>query len=153
MHIAVQAVLSLYSAGRTTGLVVESGHGITSAVPVCEGYLLPHAALSSSVAGRDLSEFFEQLLCERGFYFNSSHERDILQDMKEKLCWVALDFEAASQDGYKEVRYEMPGGSLASIGCASFRCPELLFQPGLASLGARGLPELTLHSILKLGCC
>ena len=66
LHVAVQAVLSMYSAGRTTGLVVESGHGVTCAVPVCEGYFLPHATVSSAVAGRDLSEYLEQLLCEAG---------------------------------------------------------------------------------------
>ncbi|CAE7190841.1 unnamed protein product [Symbiodinium necroappetens] len=155
LHVALQPVLSMYAVGRTTGVVLQSGHGVTCAVPVCEGFCLPHATKSLPVAGRELSEYLEQLLTERGFYFNSSHEREILQDMKEKLCWVALDFDVAmrrAEEGHDEKSFELPGGATVSIGSAAFQCPELLFQPGLGDLGdQRGLAELTLESILKCG--
>ena len=158
LHVAPQPVLSMYAAGRTTGVVLQSGHGVTCAVPVCEGFCLPHATLSSPVAGGELSEYLEQLLIERGFHFNSSQEREILQDMKEKLCWVALDFEVAmrraEKGGYDESRFELPNESTVSIGSAAFQCPELLFQPGLGNMGdgrQKGLAELTLESILKCG--
>eukprot|EP00437_Effrenium_voratum_P021592 CAMPEP_0181409596 /NCGR_PEP_ID=MMETSP1110-20121109/6900_1 /TAXON_ID=174948 /ORGANISM="Symbiodinium sp., Strain CCMP421" /LENGTH=364 /DNA_ID=CAMNT_0023532107 /DNA_START=51 /DNA_END=1146 /DNA_ORIENTATION=- len=145
LHVALQPVLSMYAVGRTTGVVLQSGHGVTCAVPVCEGFCLPHATKSLPVAGRELSEYLEQLLTERGFYFNSSHEREILQDMKEKLCWVALDFDVAmrrAEEGHDEKSFELPGGATVSIGSAAFQCPELLFQ------GARGA---ALESILKCG--
>ena len=159
LHVAPQPVLSMYASRRTTGVVVQSGHGVTCAAPICEGFLLPHATLSSPVAGGRLSEYFEQLLFEKGWTI-TSREHEILQDMKEKLCWVALDFDSAMRgasehpacsDHGRQNHYELPGGGLASIGDASFRCPELLFQPSLGNIGAPGLHELTSESIQGCG--
>ena len=148
-YVAIQAVLSLYSSGRTTGVVMDSGDGVTHVVPVYEGYSLPHAIQRIDIAGRDMSEYLIAIMRERGNSFVSSSEREIAREIKEKTCYVALDYtaEMAKPVSSLEVTYELPDGNIVVLGNERFRCPEVLFQPSLLGKDMCGIHEYLFKSV------
>ena len=150
-YTTIDAVLSLYASGRTTGMVISCGYGLSHIVPVSEGYCLPHAILTLDLAGEDITDFMRKMLREKGY---SQINREIARDIKEKLCYVASDYKAeletskSSNDLVKN--YELPDGQVITVGAERFRAPEVLFQPELIGLERDGIHKLASSSLRML---
>jgi len=157
LYVSLQAVLSLYASGRTTGIVADVGDGVTHIVPIYEGYCMPHAISRANLAGRDLTEYLGKILSERGVSLKNSAEREIVRDVKEKVCYIAECFEeeleigssSASVPSRIDVTYELPDGNIVTLGSERFRCPEALFKPELLGREARGLHQM-LYDCIQL---
>lgn len=150
-YIALQAVLALYAAGRTTGVVLDSGNGVTHSVPVYDGYTLPHAVQRFPLAGADVTANLTKLLQEQGVCMRTSAEQEIVREIKEKCCCVALDYEAELREGRScgEMSYTLPDGRMVTLGLERIRAPEILFKPELIGRDHYGLHESVYKSILK----
>jgi centractin len=151
-------MLSLYASGRTTGVVLDSGDGVTHVVPVYEGYALPHAILRMDIAGRAVTQQLQRLLRRSGYVFQSSAEQEIVRGIKESCCAVAFspskieeDFNNSQQGsvGTGRQRYKLPDGSNIELGLELYRAPEVLFQPDLLGVECRGVHDLLVSSIQR----
>ena len=142
-YVFTQAVLSLYASGRTTGLVVDSGDGVTHIVVVYDGYSIQHAVSRLDVAGRNLTDYLQKHLTEDGHSLKSTAEKEIVKDIKEAVCSVALDFKKEMQlyeeDDKKKIEYTLPDGKKIQIGNLAIRTPECLFSPNMLGLDVPGI--------------
>jgi len=153
MNISPQPALSLYASGRNSGMVVESGDGVTYCVPLYTGFCIPQAITRFDIAGSDITNYLQELLKKKGCSFSRDSFSDYLtvRDMKEKLGYVALDFDSEMKKTESELakEYELPDGSNVSIGSERFRCAELLFHPELVGFAGGGLHEAIYKSVQK----
>ena len=152
-YVAMQPMLALYASGRGSGVIVDSGDGVTHVMPIYEGHLISHAVQRLDLAGRDLTNYLVELLSEEGHSFATTAKHEIARDMKEKLCYTALDFEKEMklelQVANKTANYELPDGQVITIGSERFCCPEALFQPSLLGMESPGIHKIIYDTITK----
>ena len=159
LYLKVQAALALMASGRVTGCALDSGDGVSHAVPVYEGYVVEHAVQRLDLAGRDVTRFLRRLLTERGAQLQeTSAEFEIVRGIKEATAFVALDFQQQLRPTVSSITgggassgtagvagdvamYQLPDGQEVALGSERFRCAEILFQPLLAGREAAGLHE------------
>ena len=139
LYVANQAMLSLFSNGRTTGLFVDSGDGVTQAVPFFEGFSIPHAVKKNYIAGRAITYHMVDLLTADGIQETGNASQQIVINLKEDLCFVSLDPAAdkskAAESSEIQKAYELPDGQTVNVNAPRFMAPEALFNPGLIKEG------------------
>ncbi|KAB0792709.1 hypothetical protein PPYR_14668 [Photinus pyralis] len=150
-YIAIQAVLTLYAQGLLSGVVVDSGDGVTHVCPVFEAYALPHLTTRLDIAGRDITRYLIKLLLLRGYAFNHSADFETVRMMKEKLCYIGYDIETEQRLALETTvlveAYSLPDGRVIKVGGERFEAPEALFQPHLINVEGHGIAELVFNTI------
>ncbi|KAK6457970.1 centractin actin-related protein of the dynactin complex [Scheffersomyces xylosifermentans] len=160
VYVSIQAVLSLYASGRTTGLVIDSGDGVSHIVPVYEGFSLPTSIKRMDIAGRDITEQLSfNIRRMTGVSLSSSSELEIVRMIKEKTCFVSKDpikDEKLYATNYHLKAnpelfstYKLPDGHEIQVGVERFRSTEILFNPQLIGDESPGIHELASLAISK----
>ena len=128
LHIANSSMVGLYSYGKTSGLIVDSGYNVTSTVPVYEGYPLAHASLKINIGGEDLSKNLLSMITDKlDETYVDMKGRFLADDIKEKLGFVLLNQDDA--DDVKDSTYELPDGKKIELGSELYKANEILFNP------------------------
>eukprot|EP01092_Planopodium_desertum_P006673 TRINITY_DN2752_c0_g1_i4.p1 TRINITY_DN2752_c0_g1~~TRINITY_DN2752_c0_g1_i4.p1 ORF type:complete len:328 (-),score=32.93 TRINITY_DN2752_c0_g1_i4:31-882(-) len=160
--VSIQAVLSLYASGETTGLVLDSGEGVTYSVPIVDGFAVTNSIMRADLGGRDINERMKLLLRKAGHTFDTSAEFEIVRKIKEDCCYVAynpkkeeerlsqsITTTATKTEDPIYLKYKLPDGNIIQIGGERFRAPEILFDPLLVGSEALSVQECILNSIRK----
>jgi actin-related protein len=152
MYISIQGVLSLHSYGLVTGVAVDCGADVTQTVPIIEGYPVPSGTSCLPLGGHDLTLYLLKLLAENGITFSVKHCVQDVCRIKEKLCYVAANFdkeiEMAREAGLRQT-YTLPDNHTITIGSEQFCCPEVLFQPEILGRNFDGIHKICCSNIIK----
>ena len=157
VYICNSAQLSLYGAGRTTGIVLETGHNTSYTVPVFVTQPIRHATHHIDYAGNQLTDFLAKSLSEEsGYSLCDRAEREAVRRIKETLTHVSLNYQHdMTPCASKEIIYKLPDGTVIFLDKEIFRCPEALFQPSLLPLAEdtlrAGIHDCIFSSINKCG--
>ncbi|KAK9893928.1 Actin/actin-like protein [Cystobasidium minutum MCA 4210] len=151
VFVAIQAVLTLYAQGLSTGVVIDSGDGVTHIVPVYDGHAFPHLTKRLDVAGRDVTRYLIKLLLLRGYAFNRTADFETVRQIKEKLCYVSYDLELdkklAEETTVLSESYTLPDGREIRVGAERYEAPECMFQPNLVDVEQPGMAELLFNTV------
>ncbi|KAM4689585.1 actin-related protein T2-like [Discoglossus pictus] len=151
MYLSVQSTLALYSAAHITGTVLDCGESMSHAVPIYEGYYLPHAVSKLEIGGKEITDYLSRLLQESGHSFASSDDNNIINDIKEQLCYVALDPNQEIKKSTEEIikNYHLPDGKAIQISNQLYLAPEILFFPATIGIEFPGVDKMIFKSVMK----
>jgi len=148
LYIKLTSELALYSHGKLEGTVLDLGDGVNYCCSICDGYSIPESLIQLDITGRDLTEYMRKIFKENGKNDFTQYEKEICRHIKEKACYVALDFEdeVKSVDPYD---YELPDGTHIDIKDIRIQCPEIFFKPSLIEKEGDNIAQICYKSIQK----
>jgi centractin len=147
LFVTPPSVLSLYASGRTTGVVLDVGDTVTHAVPVYEGFALPHSVVRSDIAGRDVTKELQLQLRRAGLTFTTTAELDLCKAIKEEVCFLLSSEQDTAADA--ATQYQLPDGSAVSLSSERYQAPNVLFDPSLCGSEEPGAADVLVNSIMK----
>jgi actin-related protein 2 len=146
MQLQTQAMLTLYAQGLLTGLVLDSGDGVSHVVAVYEGFVPAHLTQRLNVAGRHITTYMTKLLLLAGYPFNSTSDFETVREIKEELAYVALDIEKERKFAQETTvvikNYRLPNGDTIKVGRERFECAEAMFNPALVDVATPGIADM-----------
>ncbi|CAG9322347.1 unnamed protein product [Blepharisma stoltei] len=144
LYISNPSVLALYASGNATGSVVDSGYEMTHVSSIYEGYVIPQSVQVLNYGGREVTSHLESLISKK----SSSLNRSIIQEIKEKLCFISANPYNEFYSYEDEVSYELPDGSAFTLGSERLNAPEILFRPEIINMKCDGFNEAVYKSIM-----
>ena len=150
-NIEPQAKMTLYCEGGESGVVLDSGDGVTHVIPIAKNYLLQHQIKRLDIAGRHITNYLTRLMQIKGYAFNSTADFEIVRELKEKYCFVSCDIKSDrkldQETTYYNTYTKLPDGRKIRISCEKFEAPEILFQPHLVQNEMKGVHEMLYNCI------
>ena len=151
LNIEAQAKCSLFCEGIDSGIVLDSGDGVTHCIPISEGNIIKFNIERLDIAGRHITQYLIRLLQRKGYSFNSSADFEFVRYLKEKYCFVSNDIESdrklERETSYYNSFHLLPDETRIHISDEKFEAPEILFSPYLIGSEANGIPEMMFKSI------
>lgn len=150
-NVSIQAMLTLYAQGLLTGVVVDTGDGVTHVVPVYDGFVPQNLIRRLDVAGRHITQYLIKLLMLRGYAFNRTADMETVREIKEKLCYVAYDINQERKLALETTclmeNFTLPDGRVIKLGRERFEAAEALFNPGLLDSEKVGMADMVFEMI------
>ena len=150
-NIEPQAKMTLYAEGEETGVILDSGDGVTHVIPIFSNYLLTHQIKRLDIAGRHITNYLTRLLQMKGYAFNSTADFETVREIKEKYCFVSCDISSDRkldlETSFYNSESKLPDGRKIHISNEKFEAPEILFQPHLVQNEMPGVHEMLYNSI------
>ena len=150
-NIEPQAKMTLYCEGGETGVILDSGDGVTHVIPIAKNYVLQHQIKRLDIAGRHITNYLTRLMQIKGYAFNSTADFEIVRELKEKYCFVSCDIDQDRKLDQETTYYnsytKLPDGRKIRISCEKFEAPEILFQPHLVQNEQPGVHEILYNCI------
>ena len=154
LFICMTSVMSVYSTGRTLGMVVDSGEDKTNFVPVYEGFAFDHAILKSDLGGKILTQYLTRLLLDKKYTIDTTAKLQKVNDIKEKYCCVSNDYDSEIKEideaGNLEAKVKLPDGEEIRIDYERLKVPEVMFKPAIIDKNCPGIHEDCFNSIQKI---
>ena len=136
---------------KQTGIILDSGDGVTHCIPIYEDYILPQNIKRLDIAGRHITEYLIKLLQMKGYAFNSSADFELVREIKEKYCFISCDIKSDrkldAETTYYNSIHKLPDGRKIRISNEKFEAPEILFNPYLIRNESPGVHEMLFDSI------
>lgn len=152
MAVIPSGICALYASGRTTGVVLDSGAGVTHVTPVYDSFVIPSAINRINQGGDDVTEHLRNLLFERGLNFTSPHDVLQVKRMKESCGYISHDYEAEMKDSDEKLaEFRLPDGQPVQIGKERFRAPEILFRPQILQTELPSMSEFVAAAVKGCG--
>lgn len=141
-----QSVLSLYSFGKTDGIIIESGEDITQIAPVYKGYKLDYAVQKINFGGSDVTDSLKSLLRHCGLDLASESDDFLVREIKEHVCCIENEGEKFEE----VIEYDLPDGEVVRIGKERFEACEVFFEKSKSGSNFKGMHNFLNSSLEKL---